>query len=196
VRRPMPGPAESAPWGDPRPSEVAGFAQASAAGALPVVPRTPPRLLPGPSAERAFNLFLVKLVGAALGAVVAMRVAMTLDSTWADLAAIGLGFAVFWLMLRWLAEVGRRNFEELKRGYTTLVLQYGMFKSTRDLRWWITNWRVPWDYSGLWVLRGGGDVVSAPSPDREPPGFYPSPHRTGWLELWTGCAWAGQYQRA
>jgi hypothetical protein len=174
---------------------VAGFAQAASAGKLPTVPRTPPQLMHGPSANRAFNLFLVKLVGAAFGVVAGMRVAMSIHSTWANVTAISLGLAVFWLMLHWLTAVGRRNFEEFKRGYTTLLLQYGMFASTRDLRWWITNWRIPWDYSGLWVLRDDGNVISAPSPDREPPGFYPSAHRTGWYELWTGCAWAGQYQR-
>jgi hypothetical protein len=149
----------------------------------------------GLSADRAFKAFLVKLVVAAFCVVVAMRIATTIHSMWANVLVIGLGLAAFWLMLHWLAGVGRRNCEEFKRGYTTLVLQYGMFKSTMDLRWWITNWRIPWDYSGLWVLRGDGNVISAPSSDREPPGFYPSPHRTGWYELWTGCAWAGQYQR-
>ena len=191
----MAGSAGSARWGDPRPRDVAGFTQAATAGELPVVPPTPPRLMAGASANRAFNLFLIKLVGAAVGVVVAMRIATSVHSTWANVVVIGLGLAAFWLMLHWLAAVGRRNFEEFKRGYTTLVLQYGMFRSTRDLRWWVTNWRIPWDYSGLWVLRDDGGVVSAPSSDREPPGFYPSPHRPGWYELWTGCAWAGQYQR-
>jgi hypothetical protein len=170
-----------------------GFAEAASAGQLPVVPRTQPGLIPGVTADRAFKVFLMKLAVAALAVVVAMRTVVSLHSIWVGLLPIGLSWVVFWLMLHWLAGVGRRNFEEFMHGYTTLVLKYGIFKSTTDLRWWITNWRIPWDYSGLWVLGSDGNLISAPTSDRDPPGFYPSPHRIGHYELWTGCAWAGQY---
>jgi hypothetical protein len=191
----MSEPAASAHRAHPRPRDVPGFAQAVSAGQVPVVPHSPPGLLPGPSADRAFKVFLIRLVGAVLVVIVAMGVAKSFHSTWASLLPIGLSWVVFCLMLYWLAGVGRRNFEEFRHGYTTLVLKFGMFSSIRDLRWWITNWRVPWDYSGLWVLRGDGNVISAPAADRESPGFYPSPNRPGRYELWTGCAWAGQYRR-
>src|SRR5919198_4728611 len=103
----MAGSAGSARWGDPRPRDVAGFTQAATAGELPVVPPTPPRVMAGASANRAFNLFLIKLVGAAVGVVVAMRIATSVHSTWANVVVIGLGLAAFWLMLHWLAAVGR-----------------------------------------------------------------------------------------
>jgi hypothetical protein len=191
----MTEPADSAHWDDPRPRDVPGFTQAASAGQLPVIPQAPPGLIPGPSAARTFKVFLMRLAGVVLGVIIAMRVAMSFHSTWASLLPIGLSWVVFWLTLHWLAAVGRRNFQEFKHGYTTLVLKYGTFKSTTDLRWWITNWRIPWDYSGLWILRSDGSVISAPTSDREPPGFYPSPHQTGHYELWTGCTWADQYQR-
>jgi hypothetical protein len=57
--------------------------------------------------------------------------------------------------------------------------------------------RAAWDYSGAWVLDGTtGAVRSVPDPEREAPGFYPSPNRPGALELWTGAAWAGRYRDA
>ncbi len=190
----IPGAGERVPWGGPLPRDVPGFAQAMAAGLVPVVPRTPPAPVPGRSANRRFKAFLGKVAATILAVILATRIAMAVHQTWLDLAVIGLGFASFALMLRWLAGVGRCNFAEHERGYTTLVLRFGMFSAAGDLRWRITKWRIPWDYSGLWVLRDDGTVISAPAWDREPPGFYPSPHRPARFELWTGCAWTHQYR--
>lgn len=181
---------------DPRPRDVPGFADAAATGRLPDVPPAPPAPLPGPTADRAFKLLLLKGAGAVAAVLIAIEVVprLGLGTGGSSLVVLGLGLALCWLVLHWLRTVGDRNVEELSRGYTTLVLEYGMFTSTGDRRWQSTSWRVPWDYSGVWVLDGQGRVVKPPQPGSEPPGFYPSPNRPGEDELWTGAAWSGQYR--
>lgn len=91
--------------------------------------------------------------------------------------------------------MGDRALEELRHGYTTLVLKVGLFRSSPGMRFSSTNGRVGWDYFGVWVLATDGSVKSAPDRRVEPPGFYPSPHPPGEYELWTGTAWAAQYRR-
>lgn len=181
-----------------RPREVSAFAAAAAAGKIPVVPGAPPSLLPGTPADKAFNLFVLKTVLAAAGVVVSLDVVprLGLPGVASALLVFVLGAAVIGLALHWLAFVGQRNFLELERGYTTLVLSYGMFVATADQRWYRTRFRVPWDYSGLWVLGNDGHVVTAPNPEVDPPGFYPSPNHRGKFELWTGVGWSGQLRDA
>jgi hypothetical protein len=142
------------------------------------------------------ELFLVKLVAAAVAVLVAIEVVQKvgLPTVWSSLLVLGLGLLTLWVILRSWAAVGAPNLEELEHGYTTLVLEYGHFRPTGDRRWGATVWHVPWDYSGLWVLGGDGRVLSPPDPETEPPGFYPSPNRPGEYELWTGTAWAGQFR--
>ena len=78
-------------------------------------------------------------------------------------------------------------------GYTTVTFESG--------RWWVSRLDRPmkhrghtgWDWSGAWVLRADGRVVSAPRPDVDPPGLYPSPRRAGELELWTGHQWTAHF---
>jgi hypothetical protein len=89
------------------------------AGEVPVVPHAPPGLLPGLSADRAFKVFLMRLVGAVLAVIVTMGVAKSFQSSWASVLPIGLSWVVFWLTLHWLGGVGRRNLEEFRHGYTT-----------------------------------------------------------------------------
>src|SRR5512142_1405697 len=116
----MAGAAERRPFDAPLPRDVTGFAHAAAAGQLPVVPTTPPVLLPGPSANRAFKALLVRLVIVVLGLLIAVRIAAAVHRTWLTVLVIGLGFLGFGLVLRWLSVVGRHNFAEFERGYTTL----------------------------------------------------------------------------
>ncbi|GAB1692149.1 hypothetical protein [Krasilnikovia sp. M28-CT-15] len=186
--------SENPPWGSPLPRDVPGFAQAWSAGRMAVVPPAPPALLPGPSARHKCHLFLVQLVVAALAFGGAIKLANSSGQTWLGAAAFGLGALIFGFMFHGMAAVGRRNVQEFERGYTTLVLTFGTFTWNGNQRWWHADVNIPWDYSGLWVLRDNGTVVSAPVPGREPPGYYPSPHRAGRFELWTGCSWAGQFR--
>jgi hypothetical protein len=108
-----------------------------------------------------------------------------LGSAGTIVGALAAGLVALWLILQLFAQVGDRNLEELEHGYTTLTLRRPGLG------------RAAWDYSGAWVLDGTtGAVRSVPDPEREPPGFYPSPHRPGALELWTGAQWAGRYRDA
>ena len=88
--------------------------------------------------------------------------------------------------------------DELAAGYTTVTLKFGAFTMLRRRRptgLEAEVLRVPWDYSGIWVLDSKtGQPLQSPSPAALPPGFYPSPNRPGSFELWTGAAWAGTYQ--
>ena len=99
-----------------------------------------------------------------------------------------LGLYRFWL------RVGARQLEELREGYTTLTLMFGGFRMGALRRWKGSGHRPPWDYGGVWLLNRAGEPVEG-APDRSvlPPGLYPSPHREGEWELWTGCVWSGEF---
>ena len=179
------------------PRKVPAFAAASAAGRVPVVPPAAPALIAGTTADKSFNFFLLKLV------IVAGIVVASLDivpkivggkGLLTALVDVTLGVAVLVLMLRWLKSIGEKNFQEISQGYTTLVLRYGMFGPNVSSRWYRSRFRVPWDYSGLWVLGNDGKVLTAPDSSVDPPGFYPSPNRQGAYELWTGVGWSGQFR--
>jgi hypothetical protein len=154
-------------------------------------------VLPGSTAHQVFRAFLVK--SGVTVAVVLMLVELAprlgVPTVVSGLLApvlglLGLG-AIFF---RFWAAVGRRSVQEFERGYTTFVMQYGSF-SWGERRWQSAGRRPPWDYTGLWVLDGRGQrVISAPDPNADPPGFYPSPNRRGALELWTGVVWSGRYR--
>lgn len=157
----------------PRPSEIPG-----AAG--PVVPLEPPTRLPGRSAAELGRLSL--LVFALL------VVAWVAVLVWVDpvLVVLGSGLALFaagWILS---GRVGDRLVEELGRGYTTLVLDTGMF-------WFRPAGWTPWDFDGVW--RFTRDGVQPPRPGAtDPPGLYPSPHRPGRREVWTGRVWTKVYR--
>ena len=180
-----------------RPRDVDGFAEAVAAGLVPRVPREPPRVLPGPTAHQVFRAFLIKSAVsiAAVFLLLELPPRVGLPQDVSTLFAGLAGFVVLGVIyFRFWGDVGRRSVEELKVGYTTFVMQFGSF-------WWgggrsgeVEN-RIPWDYRGSWVLDGTGQrVVSAPDPNVDPPGFYPSPNRPDAFELWTGAAWLGRYR--
>lgn len=108
------------------------------------------------------------------------------------LAAFGLVLAVC-VVVTWRSLVGFRGvlLRELQAGYVTTTFEQGVF--------WIgpagelSRGIVSWDWSGIWVLSPGGEVLSSPEGDSDPPGAYPSPHEAGRRELWTGCRWTKFY---
>jgi hypothetical protein len=163
------------------------------------VPPTAPALLAGPSAQVEFRRFLFKSVAVVVCVLLILDAApnVGLGSAGTSLVVLAAGLVGLWLIMQFFAQVGDRNLEELAHGYTTLTLRFGGFWGGEGRRRPGLGRRVPWDYSGVWVLDGQtGAVRSEPDPEREPPGFYPSPNRPGVLELWTGAVWAGRYRDA
>lgn len=178
-----------------RPREVPGYAAAAADGRLPTVPSAPPALTAGGTADHAFKIFLLQ--GGAAVAVLLVLIEVVqrvgLGTTAVGLLILALSaLLVVALHLLW-QRVGRAVLDELAHGYTTLTFTYVSFRPPRDRGWYETDWRVPWDYTGVWVLRPDGRVLSAPRSDVEPPGFFPSPNRVGEFELWSGVGWTGQF---
>lgn len=176
-----------------RPREVPEFAGALAMGQLPVVPATPPVPLPGPTASTLFQRWLVRTLVAVGAVVVLVDLARELPALLAAPLVLGLGLGVLWLAGKDMGRVGDRNVQELRHGYTTVVLVFGSFWMPGERRRWKgAHDRAPWDYRGVWVLDGTGRrVLRAPDLSVEPPGFFPSPHRPGSWELWTGVVWSG-----
>lgn len=161
------------------------------------VPAAPPALLPGASAARAFNRFLLRgaCAVAAVLATVELASSSGLGTTSAGLVTLAAGLAGFAAVLRLLGRVGDRKLEELAAGYTTLRLDFGGFWLGEGRRWPRFGHRAPWDYAGLWVLDGStGAVVAEPDRAADPPGLYPSPNRSGAMELWTGVVWSGDFR--
>jgi len=174
---------------------VPGYAAAAADGRLPTVPSAPPALTAGGTADHAFKIFLLQ--GGAAVAVLLVLIEVVqrvgLGTTVVSLLILALSaLLVVALHLLW-QRVGRAVLDELAHGYTTLTFTYVSFRPPRDRGWYETDWRVPWDYTGVWVLRPDGRVLSAPRSDLEPPGFFPSPNRVGEFELWSGVGWTGQF---
>jgi hypothetical protein len=160
------------------------------------VPTEPPALLPGRSAGQLFNRSLVVAAGIVVAVLASVELLESVGSTLAGVAAPALGLIGFAAIMLTQRKVGARKLEELEQGYTTLTLQFGGFWLGEPRRWPGFWHRMPWDYSGVWVLDGStGAVISEPSPDSDPPGFYPSPNRHGALELWTGVVWSGVYRK-
>lgn len=181
----------------PRPRDVPGYAHALANGVIRPVPPDPPSLLPGTTAK---TMATQLAVAGGVGMVLFFVVASASDHAFSGdpgRRALVLGLsslAVLVGIMLMLARVGRRNIEEFAQGYTTLQVNFGMFWPSAKLRS-PQQRRIPWDYSGLWVLDNAGRVVSAPTPNVDPPGYYPSPTRPDRLELWTGKQWSGRYRR-
>jgi hypothetical protein len=133
-------------------------------------------------------------VSTGLVLVIVFVVSPGLPSMIGALLALGSGLAWFALLLRWLRQLGRRNLEEVTAGYTTLVIKFGIFEQSSDRRWQALEAGMPWDYSGVWVLDHNLEIQSSPSREVDAPGYYPSPHRAGAWELWTGAVWSGSYR--
>lgn len=178
----------------PRPRDVPGFAEATAAGVTPARPSRPPSLLPGTTSHQALVRCGVVLAGAAL--LVAAAIALgpenggqaTVPALAMMLGATAVGIAAVVVAIRRFRRV---LLAELAAGYVTTTFHQGLF--------WVVNspgptWGndvVGWVWDGVWVLTSAGSVVSGPDPNVDPPGLYPSPNRPGQLELWTGSQWTG-----
>lgn len=183
--------------GSVRPREVPGFAEAAASGVVPARPSSPPRLLPGTSAHQALIHCGLALAGAAVLVLTALAlgpesggqaswgaVALMLGATAVGITAVVLAIGRF----------RRALLRELEAGYVTTTFHQGTFWFANRPGPAVGNDVVGWEWSGVWVLNSSGEVVSAPDPNADPPGFYPSPHHPGRLELWTGAQWLGVYK--
>ena len=180
-----------------RPRDVPGYEAAVASGTVRPVPAAPPALLPGPSAARVFNRFLLSAAAIVAAVLVVVEVSSRseLGSTATSLICLAAGLLGFAAIIVLLGRVGDRKLEELAHGYTTLQVEFGGFWVGEGRRWPRFGHRPPWDYSGLWVLDGStGAVISEPVAGADPPGLYASPNRPGALELWTGAVWSGNYR--
>lgn len=181
-----------------RPRDVPGFERFRQLGLVPRVPAEPPALLPGRTAGQEAGWFFAKIIGAGIGLVVAVEILQRLglpSSVW-GLLMLGFGLGTMWYVFRSWRLVGERNLAEFARGYTTLKLTFGVFQFGTGRFWRGSGHQAPWDYSGVWVIDiAGRQVMSAPDLTVEPPGHYPSPNREGWLELWTGMVWIGDYRK-
>ncbi len=158
-----------------RPSQVPGFAAHSYQ-----VPANPPTLLPGLSAKQLATRSVVMF---ALAMFVWVGLLAFADASWVVLSS-GLGlFALGWFLLK---RLGDRLISELSCGYTSFSFASGMF-------WFRNDGWVSWDFSGVWKLTGA-EMIAPTQVAIEPPGLYPSPHREGKLELWSGRSWTKVYR--
>jgi hypothetical protein len=185
--------------GDLRPRDVPGYAAAVTAGLTPVRPSRPPALRPGPTAHSALVGCGAALAGAAVLVIAALSFGPDSGSeaTWTQLLTmLGATAAGLALVLASIGRFRRVLLAELDAGYVTTTFHQGLF--------WFGDRPGPrgpsavvgWVWDGVWVLSTSGRAVRAPDPDVDPPGFYPSPHETGRLELWTGSQWLGVYRDA
>ncbi len=182
--------------GGPHPRQVPGYDDARRAGGLPGVPDQPPTLDVRPTANGLFLRFVAFAGGglAAILAVVLLLGALDVPDAWRAPVFGVLGLAWFVLLFRRLSAVGRQSAAELQRGYTTLVLDFGGFWVGEGPLTLSGDMRAAWDYRGTWHLgHRDGHVIRAPDRSIDPPGMYPSPHRPGQYELWTGATWLGHY---
>lgn len=180
----------------PEPRDVEGFADAVSAGVTPARPATPPRIAGRPTARRAFIVLATTFCVAAAVAIACLvmlpggRVA-----GWGAVAFFAV-LAIGYLATRASLHRFRDTFlTELHAGYATTTFTQGLFWIPRrgsGRRTWGDD-VVGWNWDGLWVLDVHGNVVSAPDRSLDPPGLYPSPHRPGQLELWTGYRWTGVF---
>ena len=162
------------------------------------VPSLPPTLESGvllPSARGILRTGMAKLfavTGIYVLVVFGGLPRLTLPSGVVVLTLLTLGTGWFLLMLRTLKRPGQRALDEMIHGYTTLDSNGPNYFRSSEHSW--EEGGPPWDYSGVWLLDRKFAVRSLPNPQIDPPGFYPSPHRDGQWELWTGVLWSGIYR--
>lgn len=182
----------------PRPRDVNGFSHAASLGLLPSVPSSPPTPETGlllPSANGILRTGLAKFVSATIIYVLIVfgalpRVELPSGVVFAILLTLGAGW--FILMVRTLKRPGQRTLDEMIHGYSTLGSSGPNYSCSSEHSW--GEGGPPWDYSGVWLLDRTFAVKSLPNHQIDPPGFYPSPHRDGQWELWTGVLWSGIYR--
>jgi len=179
--------AASRPVPDPR--AVPGYDRAVELGLTPRVPERPP----APVTLNSRRLLLGTVV-VSFGCLVVL---LTLVSRvelpgWAYGLAATAGVALVAALLL----VHRRvTWLEIQAGYCRMDVMVALFSRDPEHRFPASRMRgAPWDLRGLWRLADDGTVVRAPVEGVLPPGRYPSPHRPGQLELWTGEAWAYLYR--
>lgn len=179
---------------EPRPRTLSGYTQALARGMIRLPPQSPPGLLPGPTSEQRFYLYLLATVlsGAALFAVIAWLAGMT--TGWFRLVLPAIAIAWFLLVIAGLNWVGTKLYDELAQGYATLTVDFGGFFLANQRVWQRVRRRAPWDFGGLWALDSRGAVSRVPDRSLDAPGFYPSPTRPQALELWSGRVWMGEFR--
>lgn len=188
-------PSRRSGWNMP-PSEVPGYAEAGTAGLLPGVPSTPPRLMVVPTAQAALRTFIATFFGGGLTAILFGKVLGWVGAPdGAIMVVVGLGGTLLLvLILRLLARIGDQLVAEIRHGYTTLENFSGGFWTGQGHTDVFGRVRGKWDFRGLWLLDGKtGAVRRPPTPGGLPPGMYPSPHRPGQWELWTGVHWMDHY---
>jgi hypothetical protein len=181
---------------DVPPSALPGYREALVSGALPRVPSSPPTALPGRSAQALVRRLIFIFLGGVLVLVVVAQglVRARMPTFLVPVVLCLASLAFLWYCQRRMAAVGERLLAELSCGYTTIVMAFGGFWLGRGRRGWATGWRIPWDFSTVWVLRSDGrTVIRPPQLSGDPPGMYPSDSRADSLELWTGATWAGYF---
>lgn len=172
-----------------RPDQVAGFAAFRDAGHRVAPPRERPGLLPGLSARELDRRRRAAAAAAKTLAVLALVVGFQpYPRTYAWLLT-GAFTIVLAMLVKLFVLTLRRAVREWEAGYTTLRDdQPPPFAPTSRRR--VTG--PAWSYGGLWVLDARtGATIAVPRVGQLPPGFYPSPHVDGQLQLWSGTGWSG-----
>ena len=184
------------PSSTPTPRQVDGYDEAVSAGLTPARPMTAPSIAGRPTARRA-----LVVLAATIGLAVLAAIACLVSLPGGRITGWGAAVYVVVLVVGYVAvRASLHRFrgvllDELQAGYVTTTFTQGLFwmpgRGSGRRTWGddVVGWR--WD--GLWVLDSHGDVVSAPDRAADPPGLYPSPHRPGELELWTGHRWTGVF---
>lgn len=182
----------------PLPRDVEGFSRAVILRLSPSVPMSPPAPPAGvlvPSANDIFRADLTRFIAfTVIYIFFVFGVLSRLALPWGiELALLfALGATWFTLMMRALRRAGKRTLDEIVRGYSTLGSNGTNYFRSSEHSW--GEGGAPWDYSGVWRLDRNFAVKSPPNLEIDPPGFYPSPHRAGQWELWTGVVWSGTYR--
>jgi len=183
----------------PRPSDVAGFAEAQADGTTPALPADPPATpLPAPTAHALLRVLGYSIAATVAATLVALAALPKPDGRMAPVTAAvvllilaGGGIQIRLALVRFRS----RLLEEIQAGYVTTTFQQGGFwLAKRKGSAYAPGRNVQgWDWRGLWVLDTSGGIVSSPDRSVDPPGLYPSPHSPGERELWTGHQWTNVY---
>jgi hypothetical protein len=159
------------------------------------VPSRPPALSVRPSAGSRARRITITAVAALLATLILLKLAQAaLPAGWPALLLTLTGSVIVAAATTAWARLGRTCIREFTHGYTTFEITFGTYwLGTGRSRPGNAN-RAPWDFSALWLLDpSSGRVLRSPSSQADPPGMYPSPHRAGAMELWSGLVWMGYF---